>query len=42
MPIGVNTWVWVSHLSTEELSRLTPHVAELGFDMVEVPNRIEL
>jgi D-psicose/D-tagatose/L-ribulose 3-epimerase len=37
MPIGVNTWVWVSPLSTEELSRLAPHVAELGFDMIELP-----
>jgi D-psicose/D-tagatose/L-ribulose 3-epimerase len=37
MPIGVNTWVWVSPLSTEELSRLAPHVAELGFEMIELP-----
>jgi D-psicose/D-tagatose/L-ribulose 3-epimerase len=29
--------VWVSPLSTEELSRLAPHVAELGFDMIELP-----
>ena len=37
MQIGVNTWVWTSPLSTDELSRLAPHVAELGFDMIEVP-----
>jgi D-psicose/D-tagatose/L-ribulose 3-epimerase len=37
MRIGVNTWVWISPLSTEEFSRLAPHVAELGFDMIEVP-----
>jgi D-psicose/D-tagatose/L-ribulose 3-epimerase len=37
MRIGVNTWVWTSPLSTEELSRLAPHVAELGFDMIELP-----
>jgi len=37
MKFGVNTWVWTSPLTTEELGKLAPHVAELGFDWVEVP-----
>ena len=37
MKFGVNTWVWVSPLTTEELARLAPHVAGLGFDWIEVP-----
>jgi D-psicose/D-tagatose/L-ribulose 3-epimerase len=35
--IGVNTWVWTSPLTIEELSRLAPHIAGMGFDLVEVP-----
>jgi len=37
MKFGVNTWVWVSPLTTQDLERLAPHVAELGFDWIEVP-----
>jgi D-psicose/D-tagatose/L-ribulose 3-epimerase len=37
MRFGVNTWVWTSPLTTEELEKLAPHVAELGFDWLEVP-----
>jgi len=37
MKFGVITWVWTSPLTTEELGKLAPHVAELGFDWVEVP-----
>ena len=37
MKFGVNTWVWTSPLTTEELEKLAPHVAELGFDWIEVP-----
>jgi D-psicose/D-tagatose/L-ribulose 3-epimerase len=37
MRFGVNTWVWASPLTTEELERLAPHVASLGFDWIEVP-----
>jgi D-psicose/D-tagatose/L-ribulose 3-epimerase len=37
MRFGVNTWVWTSPLTTEELARLAPHVATLGFDWIEVP-----
>ena len=37
MKIGVSTWVWVSPLTTERLEDLVPHIAEFGFDHVEVP-----
>jgi D-psicose/D-tagatose/L-ribulose 3-epimerase len=37
MKFGVNTWVWVSPLTTDELKNLAPKVAELGFDWIEVP-----
>ena len=37
MQLGVNTWVWSSPLNDEEFPRLARRVAELGFDMIEVP-----
>jgi D-psicose/D-tagatose/L-ribulose 3-epimerase len=37
MRFGVNTWVWVSPLTTAELRRLAPHVKALGFDWIELP-----
>jgi D-psicose/D-tagatose/L-ribulose 3-epimerase len=37
MRFGVNTWVWVSPLSDEDLEWLVPHIAELGFDWIELP-----
>ncbi len=37
MHFGVNTWVWVSPLTTGELAKLAPHVAKMGFDWIEVP-----
>ena len=37
MRFGVNTWVWTSPLTTEELERLAPHVAGMGFDWIEIP-----
>ena len=37
MHFGVNTWVWTSPLTTEELEKLAPHVASLGFDWIEAP-----
>ena len=37
MRFGVNTWVWTSPLTTEELEKLAPHVAALGFDWIEAP-----
>jgi D-psicose/D-tagatose/L-ribulose 3-epimerase len=37
MKLGVNTWVWTAPLTTEEVKRLIPHVAEIGFDWIEFP-----
>ena len=37
MQLGVNTWVWASPLSDGELATLVPHVAEMGFDWIELP-----
>jgi len=37
MRFGVNTWVWSSPLTTNELEKLAPHVAGMGFDWIEVP-----
>lgn len=37
MQFGVNTWVWASPLTTDELRRLAPHVKSMGFDWIEVP-----
>ncbi|WP_336213286.1 sugar phosphate isomerase/epimerase family protein [Nonomuraea sp. LPB2021202275-12-8] len=36
-PIGVNTWVWTSPLTDDELARLAPRVAGWGFDVIELP-----
>ena len=35
--IGVNTWVWTSPLDIDSFSRIAPHVAGMGFDLIEVP-----
>lgn len=37
MHFGVNTWVWVSPLNTEELKLLAPRVKQMGFDWIEIP-----
>ncbi len=37
MKLGINTWVWVSPLSTERFETLAPHIAEIGFDWIEFP-----
>lgn len=37
MRFGVNTWVWASPLTTDELKTLAPHVKSLGFDWIEIP-----
>lgn len=41
MKFGVNTWVWVAPLTTADLERLVPLVADLGFDWIELPLEIE-
>jgi D-psicose/D-tagatose/L-ribulose 3-epimerase len=35
--IGINTWVWTSPLTDDNLPGVLRHVAELGFDAVELP-----
>jgi D-psicose/D-tagatose/L-ribulose 3-epimerase len=37
MRFGVNTWVWVSPLTTGDLKQLAPKVKEMGFDWIELP-----
>ncbi len=37
MRFGVNTWVWVAPLDDAELTTLVPHIAEAGFDWIELP-----
>lgn len=37
MRFGVNGWVWVSPLTTDELKRLAPLVKGMGFDWFEIP-----
>ena len=37
MQFGVSTWLWASPLTTEEFARLAPRVADMGFDLIEVP-----
>jgi D-psicose/D-tagatose/L-ribulose 3-epimerase len=37
MQLGISTWVWTSPASTEALETLIPHVARLGYDVVEIP-----
>ena len=34
---GANVWIWESPVSTEAVERLVPHVAAVGFDLLEVP-----
>lgn len=35
--IGVNTWVWTSPLTDENVAPLARHVAEMGFGAIELP-----
>ena len=37
MKIGISTWVWTSPATTEVLEALIPHIASLGYDVVELP-----
>jgi D-psicose/D-tagatose/L-ribulose 3-epimerase len=37
MKFGVNTWVWTAPLTTEDLEKLVPQVAGMGFDWIEFP-----
>jgi D-psicose/D-tagatose/L-ribulose 3-epimerase len=35
--IGANAWIWASPITDEVIGELAPHVAELGFDLLELP-----
>ena len=37
MQLGVSTWVWTSPATTEVLETLLPHIATIGFDVIELP-----
>jgi D-psicose/D-tagatose/L-ribulose 3-epimerase len=37
MQLGISTWVWTSPASDEALATLIPHIARLGYDVVEIP-----
>jgi D-psicose/D-tagatose/L-ribulose 3-epimerase len=37
MRLGVSTWVWTSPATTAVLETLVPHIAALGFDVIELP-----
>jgi D-psicose/D-tagatose/L-ribulose 3-epimerase len=37
MKFGINTWVWTAPLTTDKLRQLAPKVAEIGFDIIELP-----
>ncbi len=37
MKFGVNTWVWTAPLTTDELTKIAPMVAKMGFDHIEIP-----
>ena len=37
MQLGVSTWVWTSPATTEVLETLLPHIARVGFDVIELP-----
>ncbi len=37
MNLGISTWVWTSPATTRKLEDLIPHIADMGFDVVELP-----
>lgn len=37
MKFGVNTWVWTSPLTTDQLPRLVSKIRQIGFDWIEYP-----
>jgi D-psicose/D-tagatose/L-ribulose 3-epimerase len=37
MQLGISTWVWTSPATTEVLETLLPHIATLGYDVIELP-----
>jgi D-psicose/D-tagatose/L-ribulose 3-epimerase len=41
MKLGISTWVWTSPATTEVLETLIPHIAGMGYDVVELPVETE-
>ena len=37
LPIGANTWIWVSPATDDRVAELAPRVAGWGFDLLELP-----
>jgi D-psicose/D-tagatose/L-ribulose 3-epimerase len=37
MQLGISTWVWTSPATTAVLETLLPHIARLGYDVIELP-----
>jgi D-psicose/D-tagatose/L-ribulose 3-epimerase len=37
MQLGISTWVWTSPATDDILEQLIPHVAEMGYDVIELP-----
>jgi len=37
MNLGISTWVWTAPATAEVLEELIPHIAAMGFDVVELP-----
>jgi len=37
MTLGASTWLWTSPITTQKLEELAPRVANIGFDLVEIP-----
>jgi D-psicose/D-tagatose/L-ribulose 3-epimerase len=37
MQLGISTWVWTSPATTAVLETLLPHIAQVGFDVIELP-----
>jgi D-psicose/D-tagatose/L-ribulose 3-epimerase len=37
MKYGVNAWVWTAPVTTDKLREIAPKVAEIGFDVIELP-----
>jgi D-psicose/D-tagatose/L-ribulose 3-epimerase len=35
--VGANIWIWESPITDEAIARVAPRVAELGFDLIELP-----
>jgi D-psicose/D-tagatose/L-ribulose 3-epimerase len=35
--IGITTWIWTSPLNIDRFGEIAPHVARMGFDLLEVP-----